>query len=182
MKSFDWRRIRVLGIAGLIVLVPVSFIVAWAVAPIWNSIVQAEYDTELVHHYEMLAAEKPAYQAELAKAVANLANSGVLYNGSSTELASAQLQNTVQGLVAQAGGQVQSSAIGTPQTAHDMQILTVSLSLSLPPAQLAGFLSSLDAQKPYLVVQGIDLRSTDYGNQTGPLSVQLQVNGFSDIQ
>ena len=169
-------------VAGLIVLVPLSAILIWAITPIWCSIAEAENDAISIRHLQKLTAEKPVYRAELTRAEASLANAGVLYSDSSPELASAQLQNTLQGLVAQAGGQIQSSAIGTPQTAYGLEVLSVTVSLSLPLGQLAGFLTSIDAQKPYLVVQGIDVRSTDYGNQTGPLNVQLQVDGFSTTE
>jgi hypothetical protein len=182
MTMTNWRKMLVLSIAGLIALMPILFILDWAIAPIWSSISQAEDDTALVGHLEMLVAEKPGYRAALAKANARLTSEGAFFGGSSAELASAQLQNSVQGLVAEVGGQIESSAIGVPQTSHGLQILTVSLSFSLAPNRLPGFLTSIDAQKPYLIIQSIDLRSTDDGNGIEPLDVQLQVNGFSDIQ
>jgi hypothetical protein len=182
MTGIDWHRIRVLVFAGIFALLPLSAILISAVAPIGRSIAEAENDTISIHQFQKLALEKPLYRAEISRAEGDLSGAGVLYANSSPELASAQLQNTLQGLVAQAGGQIQSSAIGPPQTAHGLEVLSVSASLSLPANELASFLTSIETQKPYLVIDGLDVRSSDYGNQTGPLSIQLQVNGFSAVQ
>jgi hypothetical protein len=182
MAAIDLHRLRILAIAGILALVPVLIILIWAVAPIWSSIAEAENDTISTRQLQELAAEKPAYHAVLLQAEHSLVSSGVLYSESSPELASAQLQDTLQALVAQAGGQIQSTAIGTPQTAHGLEELSVTASLTLPPSQLASLLTSFEVQKPYLVIQSVDIRSSDYGEQSGLLSIQLQVNGYSNAQ
>lgn len=177
-KAIDWRSVRLLGIASLITLVPAVLAVSWALGPIVTSIRQAGEDSELVRHLRKMAAEKPAYHSALVRAQKIIANQAVLYHASSAELASAQLQSVLQGLVLQSGGRLSSSAIDAPQGSHGLQTLTVSLAFSLPPAHLAALLSALDTQKPFLVVQTLDVRAVSNGLGQGQLNVQMRVNAF----
>lgn len=178
MERIDWRRGRLLGIAGCLVLLPAVLVVIWALGPILESLNEASQDAVLVRHLTLLAAEKPAYQAALVRARASISGQAILFQGSSAELETAQLQNIVQGLIAQAGGQVSSSAIDAPQSAHGLQALSVSVVFSLPPAQLAPLLSGIDAQIPYVIVDALDIRAAGYAGGQGQLTVQMQVDGF----
>ena len=181
MERIDWRRIRLLGIAAFLVLLPVVLVVIWALEPILTSLDETAQDALLVRHLTLLAAEKPAYQAALARGRASVSNQAVLFQGSSAELESAQLQNIVQGLIAQAGGQVSSSAIDAPQTAHGLQALSVSVVFNLPPGQLAPLLSGIDAQRPYVNVDALDIHAPGYIGGQGLLTVQMQVGGFGAL-
>lgn len=178
MTQIDWRRVRLLGVASLIVLVPAVLVAVWALGPIVMSLDEVSQDAVLVRHLTTLAAEKPGYLAALARAQAILGNQTLLFQGGAAELESAQLQNTVQGLISQAGGQLSSSAIDAPQTTHGLEALAVSVSFSLPQDQLAQLLSAIDTQAPYLIVQALDIHATDNGNGQALLNVQMQVGGF----
>lgn len=178
MERIDWRRVQLLGIAGFLVLLPIMLVVIWALGPILGALNQASQDAVLVRRLTLLAAEKPAYQTALARARANISGQAVLFQGSSAELKTARLQNIVQGLITQAGGQVSSAAIDTPQSAHGLQALSVSVVFSLPPGQLAHLLSGIDAQIPYLTVNTLDIRAGGYAGDQGLLTVQMQVGGF----
>ena len=180
MAEYDWRRIRVLTVAGVILLVPAAAIAAWAIGPIWGSIADAENDEDLVTRFRALVAEKPAYRAALIDAQAKLRDQGAFYRDASAELASAELQNAVQNLVAQMGGQVRSSEIGAPRDAQGIETIDISLDFSLPQDRLASVLAAIDTQKPYLVVQGLDVRATDAGDRYSALDVELTVDGFRE--
>jgi len=95
-------------------------------------------------------------------------------------LASGELQNAAQNLIAQTGGQVRSSEIGAPQDQQGIETIAVSLDFSLPQDRLAPLLAAFDTQKPYLVVQGLDVRATDAGDRNSALDVQLTVEGFRE--
>ena len=181
MAQRDWHRMGVLGAAGLLLALPVVMLLVWLVGPVWGSLVQAQNDADLVRRFKTLTAEKPAYQAALLQAQQRLNGENALYHEASAELAGAQLQNAVQNLVAAAGGQMQSSEIGTPQTSQGIQTINVSLSFSLPQERLGGLLAALDTERPYLVVGSLDVRGTDAGDRHGALQVELQVDGFQEI-
>jgi hypothetical protein len=180
MADLDWHRIQVLTLAGLILLVPVVAIAIWAIGPVWGSIVETENDADLATRFRTLVAERPAYRTALIDAQAKLRDQGELYRDASAELASADLQNAVQNLVAQAGGQTRSSEIGAPQDAHGIETIEVSLDFSLLQDRLAPLLAAIDAQKPYLIVQGLDVRATDAGDRNSALDVELTVDGFRE--
>ena len=180
MAERDWRRIGVLMLAGLILLVPVAALALWAIGPIWGSVAEVENDADLVTRLRALVAEKPTYRTALVDAQAKLRDQGALYRDATAELASAELQNAVQNLVAQMGGQVRSSEIGAPQDAQGIETIDISLDFSLPQDRLASLLAAIDTQKPYLVVQGLDVRATDAGDRNSALDVELTVDGFRE--
>ncbi|MCF3945776.1 type II secretion system protein GspM [Acidiphilium iwatense] len=180
MSTSAVRKLALRGVAGLLVLVPATVIVILIADPISASLEQAANNANLARRYQKLVAERPLYRAALARARATLTGQGMLYAGSSAELAGARLQNTVQALVTENGGQILSSAIDPARSDHHLQVLTVSLACRFAARRLPRFLAALAVQKPFLVVRALDLRSTDMGTHTGPLDVQLQVEGFRD--
>jgi len=180
--AYNWHRLRVLGIASCIIIGPLVSFLGWALIPIATALQQASSDTQTIQHLRNLAAEKPAYQAALTRAKTKITGSGALYTGSSAELASATLQNTLQDLVTQAGGQITSSAIEPPQTGHGLQTLSVSLTLTLPAGQLPLFLKNLDAQKPWIIADSLDIRSYGFGVITSDLNIQMQIKAFGETE
>jgi len=160
----------------------VQFVFASATAPIFGSLAQANEDDILIRRFHSLAAERPAYQLALSRGEVNLASATLLFEDSSPELAGGQLQNLIQTMVVQRGGEIESSNIDPYQVSNGLIILSVDLVITLQCDHLADLLSGIETAKPLLIARSIDIRSTDMGDQTGPLNIQLQINGYSDQQ
>lgn len=177
----DQRRILVLGGTGIVILMPVLVVLYLAVGPIVAYLAQANDATMICQRLHRLKTEQPAYEAARAKAEAELAAQAMPDPNLPAELAGANLQNTLQGLGAQVGAQVSTSAISPPQALQGLQILSVSLSFTLFPDRLAPLLADIAAQVPHLTVQSLDVRGIDNGTGRSPLTVQMRVAEYRDM-
>ena len=180
MAAFEQRKLSVLAAFVLVVLAPTLLAATWAVQPIWQSLQKARSDTDLVRRLRATRAEEPVYRAALEQEQKAFTGQNVLFTDGSAELASARLQSILQELVMQVDGQMQSNSIASPETVQGLQELSVSLSFTLPAARLPDFFTLISTEKPFLIVQAVDLRSTDTGTGGGSLDVQMQVGGFTD--
>lgn len=175
------RRNLILTVTVLVIGAPVFILLSSLFMPIVNNLFLASSDAVLIDRFRMLKAEQPAYHKALGHARQELTAQNMQAPTVTAELAGASLQNSLQDLVTQAGANIGSSQILPAQTTAGLQVISVSISFSLPEAKLANFLRAIDAQTPFLKIQSLDVRAINSsGAGNSQTTIQMQAAEFRE--
>lgn len=95
--------------------------------------------------------------------------------GQTIAIASANLQNTVKGIVTAREGVVNSERVEKTEEIHKFKIITVAVDAVFPDIKtLSDTLTTIETQTPHLVVKEVDVRVRNYNNPR-ELIVKLKV-------
>jgi hypothetical protein len=182
--------LRGYGARALALLLPVALIgLAWSLlaAPLiglFDGFAQQRADLQTVIAADRrVIAAAPAWEAALARLRAADAAAPGARTEPSAALAAAGLQNDVQAIVAQEGGQIITVEPLAPAIQNDLQAISIRVSLSLPAPALADFLRLVETHVPFMLITAAALQTADPGfdpatDATGPLTVQCTITAY----
>jgi hypothetical protein len=124
---------------------------------------QRTNDTALIAAEQRQIAQGPAWRAALADMQTQTTQAAGLRTETSEALASAGLQNDVQQIVAQFGGQVLSVAPLPPATVQAYQAIALQISLSIPAGSVGALLGRIETGQPYMFIKSASFQGTDSG-------------------
>lgn len=175
MNSFTFYNPTLVRRVGTLLVVGTSIVVA-LLAVLLANIARGNYN-DIINQQEMiLRAERAAAQQVAPNVLSKF------YESNTPQLAQAQMQTDMQALAEQS--QLRLEVIRADQIEQLDGALRMALTLNgaLPESQLGGFLESLAAHEPRIVVDSISLRrarSSNRGADERPLAIQLKLSGFT---
>ena len=135
-------------------------------------------------NYANIAAQQEAIVMSERAANTETGETGQItfYTADTPQLAQAQMQSDMQEIAQQS--QVRLEVIRAEQIEQLNGSLRMALTLNgvVPENQLGGFLESIAAHSPVIVVESINMRRARARNQgvdTRPLAIQLKLSGFA---
>lgn len=161
------QRLLALGI----LLVAIGFLWLGVVEPIAGAF--AAQDDEIAQSHQLLAAYerriamRPLVQARLAELKTHESSSTGLIDGNSAELAAANIQNLVKGVIESEAGQVHSAQNLQPVTNDGFQRIDIQYDVSIPMTHLKSVAYRLETSTPYLFLDGIDMRAPENWQSNG---------------
>lgn len=114
-----------------------------------------------IGQYGARAAEKDALEAQIRKLRAEGSGDARLFNTATTGQANAALQHQLNALVAGAGGRIDSLQILGEKTEGPFTRLAQRLTLTLPAGSLKTILYQLEAGRPMLFVDNLQIRAAN---------------------
>jgi len=106
-------------------------------------------------------ASAPAWQSQLTQLAQSTSQNAGARAESTQALAASGLQNDIQSILAQDGGQVVSVQILPPTTQAGYETVSIQLSLSLPVTALPDFLRQVETHTPYMFFTTASLQAPD---------------------
>jgi hypothetical protein len=110
---------------------------------------------------ERAVASGPAWRAELARLQAAAGHDAGARGEASQALAAAGLQNDIQAILAQDGGQVMSVQVLPAADVGGYETVSMQFSLVLPVAALPDFLRRVEMHVPYMLVRAASFQAPD---------------------
>ncbi len=114
---------------------------------------------ELLARYEQVAAQRQAYQAQLDELSSRQTGTGVYLSGTTDALAAAELQDRVKAMVDAHGGKLRSVQILPVKVNGAFTRVSVRVQLSANTAAFHRILYGLEAKKPFVFVDNLDIRN-----------------------
>ena len=114
---------------------------------------------ELLVRYEQIAARRHAYQAQLDELSRRQTGTGVYLSGATDALAAAELQDRVKAMVDAHGGKLRSVQILPVKADGAFTRVSVRVQLSANTAAFHRLLYGLEAGKPFVFVDNLDVRN-----------------------
>ncbi len=175
MNSFTFYNPTLVRRIGTLLVVGTSVVMVLLTVLLAN-IARGNY-SDITNQQDMiLRAERAASQQAAPQVLSNF------YDNETPQLSQSQMQTDMQALAEQ--NQVRLEVIRADQIEQLNGALRMALTLNgaLPESQLGGFLESLAAHEPRIVVETISLRrarSTNRSSDDRPLAIQLKLSGFT---
>jgi general secretion pathway protein M len=143
---------------------------------------QLEEMRSLIRRVERGAAEAPALERELATLRASGDIASLTFVASSDAVAAANLQSTLSALAETKGGRLASTEYLAAQTAGQFRRIGVRVALAGDLAMLTAMLAGIEAARPPLFVDNLEIHSNLSGvtEARGPtnLAIAMDVYGF----
>jgi general secretion pathway protein M len=143
---------------------------------------QRAYYTALIAGEQRQIAQGPAWRAALADMQTQTSQVAGLRTEASEALASAGLQNDVQQIVAQFGGQVLSVAPLPPVAVQAYQAIALQISLSIPAGSVGALLGRIETGQPYMFIKAASFQGTDSGapgaNAAAPITLLCTIAAY----
>ncbi|HSV28130.1 MAG TPA: type II secretion system protein GspM [Candidatus Omnitrophota bacterium] len=128
------------------------------------------------------AAQREDLKRQQAELAARRGKSGLLLTGGSEALATATLQNMIKTAVARAGGELRSTQALPVTAGQGARRLTVRALLSTDVEGLRTFLHAIEAGRPLLFVDDLDVRARPGGRDDDgdrvALEIRVDVTGY----
>jgi hypothetical protein len=160
-----------LGVVWLVVIEPV----ADAFAEQQDGIDQSH---QMLAAYARRIALRPIVEARLNELKSHQTSNTGLIDGTSAELAAANVQNLVKTLIESEAGQVHSAQNLPPVTVDGFQRIDIQYDVSLPMTHLKTAAYRIETSTPYLFLDGIDLRAPENweipGQQVDPPNLEVR--------
>lgn len=124
-------------------------------------------------------AQGPAWRAALAAMQAQDSQTAGLRPESTEALAAAGLQNDVQQIIAQFGGQVLSVAPLPSAAQQAYQAFGLQISMSIPAGSLGALLGRIETGQPYMFVKSASFQGTDSaGDTSAPVTLLCTIMAY----
>jgi len=134
-----------------------------ALAPIVGAYREVDEDIESTKsqlaRLESISQSYPALKAQLDELARRTSKSGVYLAGSTDALAAASLQEDVGAQIGRAGGTLRSVQILPATSDGDFKKVTVRVQLTATLAQFTRLLYSLEAARPFVFVDNLDIKN-----------------------
>ncbi len=160
----------------------------FAVAPTLAAYERTHQDlrehTELLARYQRIAATRPALEAQLAELQVRQAESGVYLSGATDALAAAELQDRVNAIIQASGGALTSTQALPVKTEGVFRRISVRAQFTGTIEALHQAVYDLEANKPYLLVDNIDVRNRQRRRRANQpegvpnLTIRLDLYGY----
>jgi len=140
--------------------------------------IQEQHDTKLkmLEKYTAMIAQKPLLEKQIVELKQTRKNEEAkIIAAPRIAIASANLQNTVKGIITEKGRVINSERVEKTEEGRKFQIISVSIDAIFPDIKaLSATLLTIETQTPSLVVKEVDIRVRNY---TAPkdLIVKLKV-------
>ena len=137
---------------------------------------QHDAKMKMLNKYAALLGQKPMLEAQIAELKQTRKNEEAkMMSGQTVAIASANLQNTVKGIITGREGVVNSERVEKMEEMHKFKVISVAVDAVFPDIRaLADTLVAIETQTPYLVVREVDVRVRNYNNPR-ELIVKLKV-------
>jgi len=136
----------------------------------------------LIRRLERGAAEAPALQSELATLRANGDIASLTFVAASDAVAAANLQSTLSALAETKGGRLASTEYLAAQTEGQFRRIGVRVAITGDLAMLTALLAGIEAARPPLFVDNLEIHSSASGAGEGhgptSLAIAMDVYGF----
>lgn len=131
---------------------------------------------KILNKYYALIAQKPLLEKQIvALKEARKKEEAKMMPGQTVAIASANLQNTVKGIITGRNGVINSERVEKTEESGKFKILSVTFDAVFPDIQaLSDTLLTIETQTPYLVVREVDVRVRNM-NDPRELIVKLKV-------
>lgn len=177
-----WRgRLLALGLA----FIALAAVYSVAAAPLLDlyadNAALAERRRALVVKLNAIAGELPSLRARVAELRAVVATDKLTLDGASDPIASAALQGRIEALASTAGVTIGSTESMPAEVQGGYRRLGLRLMINGPYESLAKLLAGLEATRPPLIVDNLQVRSFQRRPGTTPipmLDASLEVHGF----
>jgi len=139
---------------------------------------------DMLERYETLAHNSAAYQSRLDKLNSQHSGTGVYLSGTTDALAAAELQNRVKGAVSAHAGRLRSIQNLPAKSDGDFLRVAVRVQFEANMASLHRILYGLEAAKPYLFVDNLDMRNRRARRRNTPvdfdppLTIRFDLSGY----
>jgi hypothetical protein len=137
---------------------------------------QHDAKMKTLQKYAVLLGRKPLLEKQIAELKQTRKNEEAkMMAGQTIAVASANLQNTVKGIVTAREGVVNSERVEKTEEMHKFKVINVAVDAVFPDIRaLADAVVAIETQIPYLVVKEVDVRVRNYNNPR-ELIVKLKV-------
>jgi hypothetical protein len=172
------QRLLALGL----LLLAIGFVWLVVIMPVTDAFAEQQDSIDQSHQmlaaYQSRIALRPLVEARLAELKSHETSATGLIGGASAELAAANVQNLVKGLIESESGQVHSAQNLPPVTAGGFQRIDIQYDVSLPMTHLKSAAYRIETSTPYLFLDGIDLRAPENwetpGQQIDPPNLEVR--------
>ena len=127
---------------------------------------------------QVLVARLPEMQAEAARRATGVADTGLLLQGQTDSVAAAELQQTVQRLVLDAGGRLASVEILPTEQMGGYRRIALRVSLQATYAAEIAILRSIAASRPGMLVDDLKLQAPAIRNPSMPMDATFTVLSY----
>jgi Type II secretion system (T2SS), protein M subtype b len=107
--------------------------------------------------YRTLEAQRPALQARLASLQEGAKSVPGLLDASSAELAQAQLQSEMKGLIDRSGGSLLSAQLLPPTKVKGFDSVAIEYDVTIPVSHFSSLIYAVETHVPYYFVDSADL-------------------------
>ncbi|MEN6331211.1 MAG: type II secretion system protein GspM [Smithella sp.] len=137
---------------------------------------QHDAKMKILKKYVALLGQKPLLETQIAELKQTRKNEEArMMSGQTIAIASANLQNTVKGIITGREGVVNSERVEKMEEMRKFKVISVAVDAVFPDIRaLADTLVAIETQTPYLVVREVDVRVRNYNNPK-ELIVKLKV-------
>jgi len=167
-----------IGLLAVVIGLPLTLVIAPVIGG-WIEEGRANAATlDLIARYRQLAANRADWEARIKSLEAEGAGNAGLIAVSPAPAATAALQSDIRQIVQAHGGDLRTTQPQAATPENGLERIEAGFELSLPAAQLPGFLEALDRHDPYLFADRMELTTTETPNRAQTLSIHLQIHAY----
>jgi hypothetical protein len=171
-------RILALGIFTAVFIAPVFLLViglAHAYLGEWSKLSAM---SALAADYRQAIAEGPHMNKDIEVLKDALSVAKVFYEDESTETSTARLGQNVKEAIQQAGGDLRTESMNAVVKEDQVEKLEISVDATLRSADLPKLLSALQAQRPFLAVDALNISVAQFSGGQGWLWLTMTISAF----
>jgi hypothetical protein len=140
---------------------------------------------DLLERYQRMITQKPQVETAFEE-VKQRDGRRFFFKNTATNLAGAELQELVRAGIERSGGRITTSQNIAPKEDGDFYKISVNVQFFATIANLQKAIQALESQKPYLIINGMTLRSMNVNRNFKPapgqepeINAQIEVSGWA---